>query len=160
MDLVPALVAGLGLPLAALAAGFAWRARDGRVRTLAATDPADSTAADPPRHDAADLGLAGDRLGADATVVQFSTAYCSRCPATARALGELAGGYDGVRHVEIDLTRDPALADRFRVTQTPTVLVLDADGRAAGRVAGVPRTTELRALIDDLTRRNHVPHHA
>ncbi len=157
MDLVPALVAGLGLPLAALAAGFAWRARDGRVRTLAATDPA---AADASRRDAAELGLSGDRLGVHATVVQFSTEYCSRCPATARALGELAGGYDGVRHVEIDLTREPALADRFHVTQTPTILVLDAAGRAAGRVAGVPRSTELRALIDDLTRRNHVPHHA
>jgi thiol-disulfide isomerase/thioredoxin len=159
MDLVPALVAGLGLPLAALAAGFAWRARDGRVRTIAAELSSTSTAT-ASRRDADDLGLGGDRLGADATLVQFSTEFCSRCPSTARALEGLAGGYDGVRHVEVDLTHDPALADRFRVTQTPTVLVLDADGRTAGRVAGVPRTTELRRLIDDLTRRNRVPHRA
>ncbi|MFE5673381.1 thioredoxin family protein [Agromyces sp. NPDC056523] len=157
MDLVPALVAGLGLPLAALAAGFAWKARDGRVRSVAAGHV---TTAGGSRRVADDLGLGGDRLGADATLVQFSTEFCSKCPATARALVDLAGGYDGVRHVEVDLTRDPALADRFHVTQTPTVLVLDADGRAAGRIAGVPRTPELRALIDDLTGRNHVPHHA
>lgn len=158
MDLVPALVAGLGLPLVALVAGLAWRSRDGRVRRVAAPGVADGTAA--ARHDAEDLGLGGDRLGADATIVQFSTEYCSRCPATARALGELADGYDGVRHVEIDLTRDPVLADRFRVTQTPTVLVLDAHGSTAGRIAGVPRPGDLRSLIDDLTRRNRVPHHA
>lgn len=153
MDLVPALVAGLGLPLVALVAGLAWKARDGRVRAIAAP------AAALDGRDAHDLGL-DDRLGADATLVQFSTEYCSRCPATARALGALADGYDGVRHVEIDLTHDPALADRFRVTQTPTVLVLDAHGSTAGRVAGVPRTDDLRSLIDDLTGRHRVPHHA
>ncbi|MBM7504460.1 thioredoxin family protein [Agromyces aurantiacus] len=158
MDLVPALVAGLGLPLVTLVAGLAWKARDGRVRTVEAD--VSGRAASEARRTADDLGLAADRLGADATLVQFSTEYCSRCPATARALGALADEYDGVRHVEIDLTRDPALADRFRVTQTPTVLVLDADGSTAGRIAGVPRTGDLRTLIDDLTRRNRVPHHA
>jgi hypothetical protein len=158
MDLVPALVAGLGLPLVALVAGFAWKARDGRVRAVAATDAAARRSGE--RRDADDLGVDRDRLGRDATLVQFSTEYCSRCPSTARALGELAGGYDGVRLVEIDLTRDPVLADRFSVTQTPTVLVLDAHGGTAARIAGVPRTGELRALIDDLTRRNRVPHHA
>jgi thiol-disulfide isomerase/thioredoxin len=158
MDLVPALVAGLGLPLVALVAGLAWKARDGRVRAVAATDAAAQPGGE--RRDADDLGLDRDRLGRDVTLVQFSTEYCSRCPSTARALGELADDYDGVRLVEIDLTRDPVLADRFRVTQTPTVLVLDAHGGTAGRIAGVPRTGELRALIDDLTRRNRVPHPA
>ena len=76
MDLVPALVAGLGLPLVALVAGLAWKARDGRVRAVAAP------AAALDGRDAHDLGL-DDRLGADATLVQFSTEYCSRCPATA-----------------------------------------------------------------------------
>lgn len=157
MDLVPALVAGLGLPLVALVAGLAWKSRDGRLRAVAATDAATQRGE---RRDADDLGLGRDRLGRDVTLVQFSTEYCSRCPSTARALGEIAGSYDGVRVVEIDLTHDPVLADRFRVTQTPTVLVLDAHGGTAGRIAGVPRTGELRTLIDDLTRRNRVPHHA
>ena len=154
MDLVPALVAGIGLPLVATVIGLLARSRAGRVRTTPATtgDPASTAAA---------LGLARDALGADVTLVQFSTAYCSRCPGTARALGALADVHDAdVRHVEIDLTEDAALADRFDVRQTPTVLVLDREGRTAGRIAGVPRTDELRALIDDLTRRNRVPQHS
>lgn len=157
MDLVPALVAGIGLPLVATALGLLARARAGRVRR----SPAATTANSDSVSDAAALGLARGALGADVILVQFSTAYCSRCPGTARALGELAAGHDAdVRHVEIDLTDDAALAGRFDVRQTPTVLVLDATGRTAGRIAGVPRTDELRSLIDDLTRRNRVPEHA
>ncbi|HEU4842599.1 MAG TPA: hypothetical protein VFT09_14200, partial [Ilumatobacteraceae bacterium] len=71
MDLVPALVAGLGLPLVALVAGLAWKARDGRVRVVAATDAAAHR--DGERRDADDLGLESDRLGRDVTLVQFST---------------------------------------------------------------------------------------
>lgn len=156
MDLVPALVAGIGLPLIATAIGLLARSRAGRVRTTPVADSPTITA-----NDATVLRLAPDALGADVTLVQFSTEFCSRCPGTARTLVELAASHHGdVRHVEIDLTDDAALADRFDVRQTPTVLVLDAAGRTAGRIAGVPRTGELRTLIDDLTRRNRVPQHA
>lgn len=153
MDLVPALVAGIGLPALATLIGLVVRSRDGRLRAGSSTPGASG--------EAEALGLAPDVLGTDATLVQFSTAYCSRCPGTARALGDLADAHDAdVRHVEIDLTDDAALADRFDVRQTPTVLVLDAAGRIAARIAGVPRTGELRTLIDDLTRRNRVPQRA
>jgi thiol-disulfide isomerase/thioredoxin len=166
MDLVPALIAGIGLPVIATAIGLLARARAGRVRTVpgpssptgapeaAATAATAATAA-------ASLGLARDALGADVTLVQFSTEYCNRCPGVARSLSALADDLGGdIRHVEVDLTHDAALADRFHVRQTPTVLVLDAAGRTAGRIAGVPRADELRALIDDLIRRNRVPQHA
>jgi thiol-disulfide isomerase/thioredoxin len=160
MDLVPALIAGIGLPVIATAIGLFARARAGRVRTV--PGPSSPTGApEPAATAAASLGLARDALGADVTLVQFSTEYCSRCPGVARSLSALADDLGGdIRHVEIDLTRDGALADRFDVRQTPTVLVLDAAGRTAGRIAGVPRTDELRALIDDLTGRNRVPQHA
>jgi thioredoxin-like negative regulator of GroEL len=159
MDLVPALVAGVGLPALATAIGLLARSRAGRVQTARRSAPAAAHghAADA----AASLGLARDAFGADVTLVQFSTEYCSRCPGVARSLAVLADGHDAdVRHVEIDLTHDAALADRFHVRQTPTVLVLDATGRTAGRIAGVPRVDELRSLIDDLTGRNRVPQHA
>ncbi|MGR2753823.1 thioredoxin family protein [Agromyces arachidis] len=153
MDLVPALVAGIGLPLVATVLGLFARSRDGRLRAVRSRSATGDAAAG--------LGLGPGSLGADATLVQFSTAYCSRCPGTARALARFADDHHGdVRHLEVDLTDDPALAARFDVRQTPTVLVLDPAGHAAGRVAGVPRTAELRDLIDDLTRRNRVPEHA
>ncbi|WP_395243454.1 TlpA family protein disulfide reductase [Agromyces sp. MMS24-K17] len=151
MDWPVALLAAAALVAIATAAGFAMRARTGRVSTVSPASDA------PARPDAADLPLAPGALGAEATLVQFSTEYCSRCPATARALGELAGRYEGVRHVEIDLTRDARLADRFGIVQTPTTLVLDHAGARVARIGGVPRTADLTALLDRLTGSDHVP---
>ncbi|GAA2039050.1 hypothetical protein GCM10009819_25130 [Agromyces tropicus] len=159
MELAPVLVVGLGLPAVALLLGLAWRARDGRVRRVASAAATTSTDAAAVR-DADALGLPAAAFGADATLVQFSTEFCSRCPATARALGGLADEYDGVRHVDVDLTHRRGLADAFRVTQTPTVLVLGADGRAVARIAGAPRLDEVREVIDSITGRSRVPHHA
>jgi thiol-disulfide isomerase/thioredoxin len=151
MDPLAGFVALVALPALATAAGLVWRARQGRVRAIAG--PADAA------HDAstaAELGLALDSLGARVTLVQFSTEFCSRCPATARELAAIADDYEGVRHVQIDLTRDAALADRFHVTQTPTTLVLDAGGNQTARIGGAPRVREVRSLLDSITRRTRV----
>ncbi|WP_438856344.1 thioredoxin family protein [Agromyces sp. M3QZ16-3] len=167
MDLAPALVVGLALPAVALAAGLIWRARDGRMRHVdrpvgvpAAAASAIRPGATAPATDAERLGLDVDALGTGATIVQFSTEFCSRCPGTARALSELASEYDDVRHVDVDLTHRRDLAQAFHVTQTPTVLVLAADGRATARAAGVPRLDDLRAELDTTTGRPRVRHHA
>ena len=145
MDWLPALISAVALPAGAAAVGLAWRSRTGRVR---------ATSGDPATND---LGLAADSLGTAATLVQFSTAYCSRCPSTARQLAAIAGDYDGVRHVEIDLADRPDLADRFHVLQTPTTLILDAGGAATARIGGVPRAHDVRDRLDNLTGRSRVP---
>jgi thiol-disulfide isomerase/thioredoxin len=87
--------------------------------------------------------------------VQFSTAYCSRCPSTARQLAAISADYAGVRHVEVDLTDRPDLADRFHVLQTPTTLILDARGEGTARIGGVPRARDLRDRLDILTGSSH-----
>jgi len=145
MDWLTALLAAVALPAGAAAIGLVWKARTGRVR--AATDDLATR----------DLGLPGDALGASATLVQFSTEYCSRCPATARQLASIAGDYPGVRHVEVDLTHRPEVADRFHVLQTPTTLILDGGGALTARIAGVPRAHDVRDRLDELTGRSRVP---
>jgi thiol-disulfide isomerase/thioredoxin len=149
MDWLPALIAGLGLPAVAAAIGLAWRARTGRLRETPAADAGEAT-------DAAALDLPPAALGSAATLVQFSTEYCSRCPPTARQLAGVATHYDGVRHLEVDLTHRPDLADRFNVLQTPTTLILDARGLATARIGGVPRLGALHDHLDRLTGRNRV----
>jgi thiol-disulfide isomerase/thioredoxin len=152
MDPLAGLIALAALPVLATVAGLAWRARQGHVRR-SAPSTADATGA--PSTVTA-LGLERSALGDRVTLVQFSTEFCSRCPATARELTAIARDYEGVRHVEIDLTRDAALADRFHVTQTPTTLVLDARGEQTARIGGAPRTREVRELLDSITRRTRV----
>ncbi len=117
------------------AAGIAWRAAQGRVRRVRATD---AVVVD-------DIALAPA-----ATLLQFSSEFCAPCRATAKVLGTIAEATPGVAHVEIDVAERPELAARFGVLQTPTTLVLDGDGRARARIGGAVRADALRAELDRL----------
>ncbi len=97
-----------------------------------------------PRLDAADLGA---ELGARATLVQFSSAFCAPCRATRRVLAEVAGMVPGVVHVEIDAEDRLELVRALDVAKTPTVLVLDAAGRVVRRAVGQPRTVDVIAAL-------------
>lgn len=125
-----------GLLLATAAAGVVWRLRDGRHRTGSGA-----------RVDPSDLRAGGTR----ATLLQFSTEICARCPQVRRMLSRLASALDGVEHVEIDLTHRPDLAARYRVLQTPTTLVLDREGRVRSRFNGVPRHDDVVTALTALT---------
>ncbi|THG32298.1 TlpA family protein disulfide reductase [Naasia lichenicola] len=137
MQLPLALAVLGGLIAISAAVGLLLKAASGRVRVGAA----DSRPLVHP--DQLGVGIA---FGSSATLVQFSTAFCAQCPATRRLLAELAGN-DGVRHVEVDVTDDLALADRFAIRQTPTTLLLDGDGRQVARIGGPPRRAELEAQL-------------
>ncbi len=141
MQLPLALVVLGGLVVISAALGLLLKAGSGRVRVAAA----DSRPLIHPDQ----LGE-GITFGSSATLVQFSTEFCAQCPATRRLLGEL-GRNAGVRHIEIDVTDDLALADRFAIRQTPTTLLLDGDGRQVARIGGPPRRAELDAQLAVLT---------
>ncbi|MFE7532142.1 TlpA family protein disulfide reductase [Kitasatospora sp. NPDC057542] len=89
----------------------------------------------------------GGPLGARATLVQFSTAFCQPCRATRRVLSEVAGMVDGVEHVEVDAEERLELVRRLEVRRTPTVLVLDGEGRVVRRAAGQPRRVDVIAAL-------------
>ncbi len=98
-----------------------------------------------PRLRTSDIRTAG--LGERATLVQFSTELCARCPQVRRMLRQYAEREDGLRHVEIDLTHRPDLSSRYRVLQTPTTLLVDSTGFVRARFHGVPQQ---RALTEAL----------
>jgi len=141
---------GLTLLAAALvgAAAFGlWRRRtDGRLRAApsAATGGADPDAL---ALTAEDLGAG---LGSRATLVQFSSAFCQPCRATRQVLDEVSGMVDGVAHVEIDAESRLDLVRRLDVTRTPTVLVLDPQGRITRRASGAPRKADVIAALGDV----------
>ncbi|MFB4301374.1 thioredoxin family protein [Actinomadura sp. NTSP31] len=89
----------------------------------------------------------GAELGAKATLVQFSSAFCAPCRATRRVLGEVAGMVDGVAHVELDAEAHLELVRRLNVVRTPTVLILDGAGRVVRRAAGAPRKADVIAAL-------------
>ncbi|MFF7486757.1 thioredoxin family protein [Streptomyces luteogriseus] len=122
----------------ASAYGVLQRRRSGRVRVRGRDDGK--------RLDAADLGA---ELGERATLVQFSSAFCAPCRATRRVLGEVAAVVPGVTHVEIDAEAHLDLVRRLEILKTPTVLVLDADGRVVRRAAGQPRKADVIAALGE-----------
>ncbi|MFV0451080.1 MAG: TlpA family protein disulfide reductase [Propioniciclava sp.] len=89
----------------------------------------------------------GRPLGTAATFVQFSAPVCGPCVATREVLATIAAERHGVQHVEISAAHRMDLVDRFAVTRTPTVLVLDPEGIPRQRLTGPTRAAEaLRAL--------------
>jgi thiol-disulfide isomerase/thioredoxin len=136
----------------ASAAGFLLRLRQGRFRPQRSssgaygTDPADSgrPAVSGAALTAADLGAS---LGERATLVQFSTEFCTYCGPTRELLTEVARVRDGVAFVEIDAAQRTDLARRLNILSTPTVLVLAADGSIARRASGRPRKSDVLAAV-------------
>ncbi|MFF8289298.1 TlpA family protein disulfide reductase [Streptomyces sp. NPDC016309] len=95
------------------------------------------------------LGAAelGAELGERATLVQFSSAFCQPCRATRRTLAEVAGMVDGVAHVEVDAEHNLGLVRDLGIVRTPTVLVLDGQGRIVRLAAGQPRRADVIAAL-------------
>lgn len=123
-----------------LAAGFGLfrHLGDGRVRTVPAATP-----------DLDQLSL-GEPLGQRATFVQFSAQVCAPCRATQRVLTELVAEESGVAHIEIDAETRMELVDRFSISRTPTVLVLDAGGAVRKRIVGGVRSQEARRALAEV----------
>ena len=121
-----------GAVVLALAFGLYRRATDGRARAVATAT----------RLTAGDLGA---DLGDRATFVQFSTAVCAPCRTTRAVLGAVAAGNDDVVHVDAESRLE--LVERFDVTRTPTVLVLDGDGVVRHRIVGAPRRADVLGAL-------------
>lgn len=96
--------------------------------------------------DVADLDEAA--LAPGATLVQFSTEFCARCPQVRRLLGALADERIGVAHVELDLTARRDLAARYHVLQTPTTFLVDSAGIVRFRWGGVPGRDTINDALD------------
>ncbi|MFF6807002.1 thioredoxin domain-containing protein [Streptomyces sp. NPDC012616] len=132
------LVVCVAVLAAASAFGALQRRRSGRVRVRG-------------RDEGRRIGA--DRLGAElgerATLVQFSSAFCAPCRATRRILGEVAAAVPGVAHIEIDAEAHLGLVRELDIVRTPTVLVLDAEGRIVRRAAGQPRKADVVAALGE-----------
>jgi thiol-disulfide isomerase/thioredoxin len=132
------LVVLVAVLTAATAFGLVRRRTDGRLKRQARPDT--------PRLTAADLGVP---LGSRATIVQFSTPYCQVCRPTRRMLEEIAAAGAGVRYVEVFSEERFALVRRLGVLRTPTVLVLDREGRIVRRGSGQPNRANVLQAVNE-----------
>lgn len=171
--MTPGLIALIVAFACALAGGVVSRRNNGRMRTVGARGrvrvPAVSGpgggengvmaavarpgGSAPAAASADDSRLTGEQLGralgARATLVQFSSAFCAPCRATRRILTEVAGMTDGVAFIEVDAESRLDLVRRLNVLRTPTVLVTDGEGRITKRASGQPRKADVIAALGD-----------
>lgn len=132
----PALALGIAAALLVLAVviGIVQRRLDGRRRGGGELrfDPKDAASA---------------QLGSRATLVQFSTEMCARCPQVRRMLHGYTDDQDGLAHIEVDLTHRPDLSARYKVLQTPTTFLVDDTGAVRARFHGVPHRHALTEAL-------------
>ncbi|MFI0431675.1 MAG: TlpA family protein disulfide reductase [Candidatus Nanopelagicales bacterium] len=130
----------LAVVVAAAAFGFYRKRTDGRVTSA----PASASAAPERLLTAETLGRP---LGEQATLVQFSSAFCSPCRATRRILTDIGATVPGVEFIEVDAEEHLDLVRAVGVTRTPTVFLLDAEGDVRNRVVGQPRKDDVLAAL-------------
>jgi thiol-disulfide isomerase/thioredoxin len=94
----------------------------------------------------ADLGLGP----APATLLQFSSAFCAPCRAVRRVSSEVAAMLPDVQHVEVDAESHLEAVRALGIWRTPTLLILDADGRITKRATGVPAKPQLIAALAEV----------
>jgi thiol-disulfide isomerase/thioredoxin len=92
----------------------------------------------------------GQELGTRASLLQFSSAFCTPCRATRVLITDVIQGLEGVAHIDIDAESHLELVRKLDIRSTPTTLFLDRNGMEKGRAIGAPKRAQLLEAIDAL----------
>jgi len=90
----------------------------------------------------------GSELGIDATVLQFSSAFCTPCRTTRSTLISVISHYPKIKHVEVDAESNLDLVRRLDIRQTPTTLFLNPSGREIARAVGAPKREQVLDALE------------
>lgn len=91
--------------------------------------------------------IIGSELGARATMVQFSSAFCTPCRATKALLEDMVKALPDVRYAHIDAESHLELVRRLDIRSTPTTLFLNSAGVEVGRAMGTPKRAQVIAAL-------------
>lgn len=69
-------------------------------------------------------------------VKKFSATYCAPCRALAPVMNEIKSQVSGVKFEEYDVDNFPHVAEQYRVTSVPTVII-EKDGLELERFTGL-----------------------
>lgn len=120
----------------ASAYGFWYKSSRGKIRKVAK-----------PIEGAFSAGILGEELGERATLVQFSSAFCTPCRATKALLQNVVADMPDVRHIDIDAEAHLELVRKLDIRSTPTTLFLDSRGVEVGRAVGAPRRDQVISAL-------------
>jgi len=92
----------------------------------------------------------GQPLGARATMVQFSSAFCTPCRATHSLLSQMVLSMKDVKHIQIDAESHLELVRELDIRSTPTTLFINSEGIEVGRAAGTPKRDQVLAALEHI----------
>lgn len=92
--------------------------------------------------------IVGTDLGSRATMVQFSSAFCTPCRATKALLEDMVKSMPDVRYAHIDAESHLELVRKLDIRSTPTTLFLNGDGVEVGRAMGTPKRAQVLAAVE------------
>ena len=87
--------------------------------------------------------MIGGALGSRASLVQFSSAFCTPCRATRALLENVVEDLEDVVHIDIDAEDHLELVRELNILSTPTTLILDSRGHEVGRAVGAPKREQV-----------------
>ena len=90
------------------------------------------------------------KYGKRATVVQFSTTFCSECRAAKALISDVVSTQNEIAYIEIDAESNLELVRKVDIRSTPTTLFLDRSGFEIARATGAPKRDQLIKVIASL----------
>ena len=92
----------------------------------------------------------GSGYGDRATIVQFSTTFCSSCRAAKGLIKDVVKDQSDIAYLEIDAESNLDLVRKVDIKSTPTTLFLDKDGFEIARATGAPKRDQLIKVVASL----------
>ena len=92
----------------------------------------------------------GDKYGKRATVVIFSTTFCSECRSAKALISDATSTLSDIAYVEIDAESNLELVRKVDIRSTPTTIFLDKTGIEIARATGAPKRDQLIKVIASL----------
>jgi thiol-disulfide isomerase/thioredoxin len=89
----------------------------------------------------------GGSYGDRATIVQFSSSFCSSCRAAKALISDVVKDQSDITYHEVDAESNLDLVRRVDIRSTPTTLFLDKHGFEIARATGAPKRDQLIKVI-------------
>ena len=88
--------------------------------------------------------------GSRATILQFSTTFCTQCRAAKSLIADVIKNQSDIAYVEIDAESNLELVRKVDIRSTPTTLFLDSAGFEIARATGAPKRDQLIKVLSAL----------
>ncbi len=92
----------------------------------------------------------GKKYGKRATVVIFSTTFCSECRAAKALISDVTSTLSEISYIEIDAESNLELVRKVDIRSTPTTIFLDKAGFDIARATGASKRDQVIKVIASL----------